>query len=115
MASMIARMLPRLIRNRIRWGRWVDVLITHAPPRDINDRDDVPHRGFRIMRRFLQWFRPAYHLHGHVHLYDRNEPSMTTFGATSVINVYPYRVLDLELDALCTARDSASRVEVTTS
>jgi hypothetical protein len=97
MFMMIARMTPRLLWNKLRHGRALDVLITHAPPRDINDRHDLPHRGFKIMRRFLEWFRPAYQLHGHVHLYDRNEPYKTSFHDTDVINVYPYRVLDLEL------------------
>ena len=95
---MMARMAPRLLWNRVRHGRALDVLITHAPPRDVNDREDKPHRGFVAMRRFLTWFRPAYHLHGHVHLYDRNEPYQATFGETAVINVYPYRVLDFELE-----------------
>mgnify|MGYP000545355653 CR=1 FL=1 len=92
----IARMTPRLLWNRMRHGRALDVLITHAPPRDVNDRDDPPHRGFLAVRRFLHWFQPAYHLHGHVHLYDRNEPNTARFEATLVVNVYPYRLLDIE-------------------
>ena len=91
----ILRMAPRLLWNRLRHGRWLDVLVTHAPPFGINDRSDVAHRGFRSIRRFLTWFKPALHLHGHVHLYDRNEPYRAQFGGTDVINVFPYRVLDL--------------------
>jgi Icc-related predicted phosphoesterase len=97
MLRIIARMTPRLLWNKLRHGRALDVLITHAPPRDVNDRPDLPHRGFKAMRRFLTWFHPAYQLHGHVHLYDRNEPFTTSFENTEVINVYPYQVLDLEL------------------
>jgi uncharacterized protein len=99
MLGKIARMTPRLLWNRLRHGRALDVLITHAPPRDVNDRDDPPHRGFLAVRRFLHWFKPTYHLHGHVHLYDRNEPNAARFEATEVVNVYPYRVLDLEVQA----------------
>jgi uncharacterized protein len=94
---MILRMTPRLLYNRLRYGRAVDVLITHAPPRDVNDREDHAHRGFKAIRRFINWFHPQYHLHGHVHLYDRSEQYQTTFAGTKVINVYPYRVVDLEL------------------
>lgn len=93
---MIARMAPRLLWNRIRHGRALDVLISHSPPRDINDRSDPAHRGFMAIRRFLKWFKPAYHFHGHIHLYDRNEPSTAQFERTTVINVYPYRVVDLQ-------------------
>ena len=92
---MIARMAPRLWWNRIRTGRALDVLITHAPPRDVNDAPDPAHRGFKAIRRFLTWFKPAYHLHGHVHLYDRSQPFVATFDRTRVINVYPYQVIDI--------------------
>lgn len=95
---MLFKMWPRLYWNRLRHGRALDVLITHAPPRDVNDRMDPPHRGFKAIRRFLERFAPAYHLHGHVHLYDRNEPFQTDFGRTRVINVYPYRVIEMEVD-----------------
>jgi uncharacterized protein len=97
MLWMIARMTPRLLWNRLRHGRALDVLVTHAPPRDVNDRADPAHRGFLAVRRFLHWFKSTYHLHGHVHLYDRNEPNSARFEATEVDNVYPYRVLDLEV------------------
>ena len=92
----IARMTPRLLWNRLRYGRALDVLITHSPPRDVNDRPDPAHRGFKVIRRFLGWFKPAYQLHGHVHLYDRSQAFSTHCGDTSVINVYPYQVVDLE-------------------
>jgi Icc-related predicted phosphoesterase len=93
------KMTPRLLWNRLRYGRALDILITHAPPRGVNDRDDPPHRGFEALRRFLHRFHPAYHLHGHVHLYDRNEPSEADFEQTRVINVYPYRVVELDADS----------------
>ena len=38
-----------------------------------------------------------YHLHGHVHLYDRSQPYEQTFGDTKVINVFPYRLLELNM------------------
>lgn len=93
---MMWKMAPRLLWNRFRLGRSVDVLITHSPPRDINDREDIPHRGFIAIRGFLARFRPRFQLHGHIHIYDRGEQVRTEFLDTSVINVYPYKVLDLE-------------------
>lgn len=92
---MIARMAPRLWWNRVRHGRALDVLVSHAPPRDVNDREDVAHRGFKALRAFVRWFRPTYLLHGHVHLYDRSQPHRQRFEETDVINVFPYRVVDL--------------------
>jgi Icc-related predicted phosphoesterase len=101
---MLAKMMPRLLWNKFRHGRALDVLITHSPPRDVNDRDDPAHRGFVALRGFLERYKPAYHLHGHVHLYDRSQPSEAVFADTLVVNVYPYRVIELE-----TGEDGAVR------
>ena len=100
-------MTPRLIWNRWRYGRFLDVLISHAPPRDINDREDVTHRGFRPLRRFLRWFKPAVHLHGHIHIYDRTECVETRYHDSTVINVYPYKRIELAT----TQRSRAERVD----
>jgi hypothetical protein len=95
---MLFKMTPRLLWNRIRHGRAIDLLITHAPPRYVNDRPDPPHRGFKALRRFLHYVHPAYHLHGHIHLYDRNEPNEVDFEQSRIVNVYPYRVLELRTE-----------------
>src|SRR5215203_2573987 len=93
---MMWRMAPRLLLNKLRYGRALDVLVSHAPPRDINDQPDVAHRGFKAIRRFLQKYRPRYHLHGHIHLYDRSKPHTADFAGTHIINVYPFQKLNLE-------------------
>jgi hypothetical protein len=93
---MMARMTPRLLWNRLRHGRALDVLVTHSPPRDVNDREDTAHRGYKALRSFLRWFQPQVHLHGHVHLYDRSQAYSQQFDITEVINVFPYRVIEVE-------------------
>jgi hypothetical protein len=35
-------------------------------------------------------------LHGHAHVYRRDKPSETWVGSTRVINVYPYRLIELD-------------------
>lgn len=91
----IIRMLPKLMTNRIRRGRFIDILVTHAPPRGIHDRPDPAHLGFAALRTFLQWFRPRYHLHGHTHVFDSREVTQTQFGGTTVVNAYGARTIDL--------------------
>jgi len=100
MSWMIWKMMPRLWWNRYRYGRALDILVTHAPPRHVNDREDHAHRGFEAMRRFLERFQPRYQLHGHIHLYDRSKPHTARFAETDVINVYPYRQIELEFPEL---------------
>ena len=109
MRWMMLKMVPRLVFNRIRYGRYLDILVTHSPPRDVNDRQDVAHRGFIAMRTFLTWFSPRYQLHGHIHLYDRSVSNLARFHNTEVINVYPYQRLDLAFDHLATPSSSTGQ------
>ena len=95
---MLLKMAPRFLWNKLRHGRAFDVLISHSPPRDLGDRDDLPHRGFVAIRSLLRRWRPTYMLHGHVHLYDRSQPFSLEFESTTIVNVYPYRVLDLDVE-----------------
>jgi hypothetical protein len=44
---------------------------------------------------FLRLFKPRYHLHGHIHVYRQDEIARTRYEATDVINVYPYKLLDI--------------------
>jgi Icc-related predicted phosphoesterase len=91
----ILRMVPSLIANRIRRGRFLDVLVTHAPPLGIHDQRDKAHRGFAAFRTFLRVFHPRYHLHGHTHVYDRRTETTTQFGRTTVMNTYGARTVDI--------------------
>ena len=92
----IIGMMPALVLNRIRRGRFLDVLVTHAPPRGIHDRPDQAHQGFRALRWFLRVFRPRYHLHGHTHIYDQRTVTTTRYHDTTVINAYGAREVDLD-------------------
>lgn len=95
MRRAIAQLVPRLLWNRQRFGRALDVLVTHSPPYGIHDRSDLPHTGFKVFLSFLRLFKPRYHLHGHVHIYRQDEVTRTEFEETTIVNVYPYRVLEL--------------------
>ncbi len=77
-------------------GRKVDVFVTHSPPRGIHDLPDKPHTGFKSFIRFIDWFHPRYLLHGHVHNYDNRAETETQYRETCVINVYPFKVLEIE-------------------
>ena len=96
MMSNIMRLAPQLIANRLRHGRYLDVLGAHSPPWGIHDQPDPAHQGFKAFLTFMRWFKPRYLLHGHIHLYRLDVVTRTLFEETEVINVYPFRVLDLE-------------------
>ena len=87
-------LLPRLLWNKIFYGRYIDILLTHSPPYHINDRQDSPHVGFRAFRWFIERFHPQYLLHGHIHLYDINAKRIKNHEQTRVINVYSHYLLE---------------------
>ena len=87
-------MLPSLLLHRLR-GQRVDVLISHSPPFGIHDSDGA-HTGLKALNLLIRWARPRYVLHGHTHFFRANlEASETHVGDTRVINVFPYKVIDI--------------------
>ncbi len=95
MRAKIALLSPALMLNRARYGRYLDVLITHAPPFQIHDGTDLPHRGFKSFLWFIEHYRPQYLVHGHIHRYDTRAECVTRRGDTTVVNTYGYRILDV--------------------
>lgn len=96
MWGIIARMIPGLLFNRLRYGRWLDVLVAHSPPRGIHDESDRAHTGFTAFLAFMRYFRPRYLLHGHIHIYRNDAITWTRYLETDVVNVYPYRILEID-------------------
>ncbi|HEX2884116.1 MAG TPA: metallophosphoesterase [Candidatus Limnocylindria bacterium] len=47
------------------------IVVTHAPPRDVNDDHDHAHRGFAAFRWLVERLRPPLWLHGHTALVRR--------------------------------------------
>lgn len=67
----------------------VDILVTHAPAYDLNDGEDLPHRGFRVFLQLMEKYKPRFFLHGHVHMnYGRRHKRYDKYLDTHVINAY---------------------------
>ncbi len=94
MQKRIARLVPRLMYNKKRYGRALDILVTHAPPRGMGDGEDLCHKGFEAFLSFMEKYRPRYLLHGHVHLDDANAPRVSEYMDTKVINIYKNYILE---------------------
>lgn len=89
MRLRIARLLPRLLFNRMRNGRFVDVIVAHSPPRGIHDMRDPAHTGFRAFLMLMTRLRPRYLLHGHLDSWLVGGGREIQFRETTVINVNP--------------------------
>lgn len=92
----------RQMRRRIRKLRlqlWkhggIDILLTHAPARHINDLESLSHRGFECFVELLDRYKPKYFVHSHVHRnYGTNIPQWTVRRDTNIINAYDYCKFD---------------------
>jgi Icc-related predicted phosphoesterase len=98
MLSHVLALVPGMLVNRIVHGRFLDVFVTHAPPYHLHDRTDLPHVGIKAFRWLLQVFKPAYHFHGHVHIYRPDTAIETRFDHTLVINTFGFRETSLDCD-----------------
>lgn len=89
------RMLPKLFLNQIRYGRALDILISHSPPFGIHDDTDLAHNGLKALNWLIRIVKPRYHFHGHTHFFKKNIMNAeTTIGITKIINVYPYKTIN---------------------
>ena len=93
-----AKLIPGLLWNRVRYGRFLDILLTHASPYGIHDLPDKCHQGFKAFLWFMRVFKPKYLIHGHIHLYDLNAPRKTVYEKTRVINAYDHCIVEIETD-----------------
>lgn len=84
----------RLRLNKVRNGRKLDVLVTHAPPFGLVEAQDEAHAGFVAFRRLIRSFRPPLAVHGHVHPYGHAIPEKR-IGTTRVVDVVPWRLLEI--------------------
>jgi Icc-related predicted phosphoesterase len=80
----------------MRYGRYLDILVTHSPPLGIHNGEDRVHTGFEAFLWLMKVFKPRYLVHGHQHIYSPTETTETDYMETKVVNIYPYKILNLE-------------------
>jgi len=91
--------MRRRIR-KLRWQLWrnkgVDIIVSHAAPKELGDAEDPAHWGFECFRRLIEKYRPAFFVHGHVHIsYGHDIPREVEHGGTRVINAYERYVIEI--------------------
>ena len=94
MGRRALRLEVRIRLKRATRGRKLDILVTHAPPFGLAEANDAAHVGFVAFVRLIRRFQPVLAVHGHVHPYGRVTPERQA-GATRVINVVPWRVIEI--------------------
>ena len=86
-------MVNRLLLNKKKFGRYIDILITHSPPSGIHDESDLPHQGFKAFLHFIETYKPAYFVHGHTML--KNGQHITRYQSTTILNTNNWRIWNI--------------------
>lgn len=89
-------LLPRLFVRKLIYGRGVDIILAHAPVRDVDDGRDPCHRGFRAFPWLIAKLNPRWFVHGHVHLYDLSVGRLSKSGATDIVNAFGHWIIDTD-------------------
>ncbi len=85
----------RKLRRKLKKMGGIDILVTHAPARHINDFESLSHRGFECFRELIESLEPKYFIHGHIHMnYGMDIPQRTQYKKTTVINAYEKCVIE---------------------
>lgn len=94
--EMTARV--RKLRLKLWRKKGFDILIAHSPAREINDGEDLPHRGFLVFRELLDKYMPKYFIHGHVHLtYKWNQQRECRYNEhTTIINAFERYIFEYD-------------------
>jgi uncharacterized protein len=75
----------------------VNLVVTHAPPKDIHDAKDQCHTGFESFVKLINKRKPQYFIHGHIHKEFKNLEQRTTIvNTTKVINTCGFTILEVE-------------------
>ncbi len=91
MWSHAFHLVPGLLINHIKTGRYLDVFVTHAPLKGIHDKQDLCHQGINAFRWLVNVFQPMYFYHGHVHVYRPGHITESRLGSTRIINTFGFR------------------------
>lgn len=96
--AMMASLTPQLMLAQARYGRPVDILLTHAAPVGPHAGEDWPHRGIHAFNAFHRLWRPKVHVHGHVHLVGANaRRRYRSPEGVEVINAFEFTTFDVEV------------------
>ena len=86
----------RKLRFRLWRHKGVDIVVTHAAPAGLGDAEDPAQWGFQALTDFLDKYRPAFLLHGHVHVtYGQNVPREIDYNGTRVIHAFARYIIEL--------------------
>ena len=80
---------------KLLWYKGFDILLTHAPAYQLNDMEDLPHRGFKSFLKLIDRYHPRLFIHGHIHAtYGSCFKRLDAYNGTTVVNGYERYVIE---------------------
>jgi Icc-related predicted phosphoesterase len=74
----------------------IHMVVTHAPPRHIHDKEDRCHMGFESFNSLIRKQNPQYFIHGHIHQeFETQEKRITKSHSAQVINTCGYTLVEV--------------------
>lgn len=93
------------MRFKLRKKDGFDILVTHAPAYQLNDGDDIPHKGFQVFRDLMDFYKPLLFVHGHVHAnYGGRYKRECKYNETRVVNAYERYYIDIDDEVIAENR-----------
>lgn len=87
----VFNLVPSMLMNKVLYGRYLDIFVTHAPVWGVHNQTDFPHQGIKAFRWLVLVFQPIYHFYGHIHVYRSDEEREIKLSKTRLINSYGFR------------------------
>ena len=72
---------------------YVDVFVTHCPPRGVNDETELSHQGWDWLRNYVLEKQPQVLLHGHT--YPTEDNLVKQLGKTRIEYIHGWKIIDL--------------------
>lgn len=90
-----SQMSRRILKNRLKYRKGIDILLTHAPAYGIGDGKDLAHTGYRCFIDLLDKHKPKLMVHGHMHLNYGVKNREHQHRDTKIINAYDHVIITL--------------------
>lgn len=88
-------MHKRIKKNRFKYRKGFDILLTHAPAYKLGDGNDQAHTGYKCFVGLLDKHKPKWMVHGHQHLNYGKMERKIQYQETEIINAYDYVIIDV--------------------
>ena len=90
-----SEMSRRILKNKFKYRKGIDILLTHAPAFGLGDGKDQAHTGYKSFVKLLDKYAPPLMIHGHQHLNYGICERKHQYQQTIIYNAYDHMIIEL--------------------